>query len=73
MANWYAIAISVIGALILFIDLVIYLVERKFEWYTWVLLITGILMLIVGSAWMLFYPDHPTKTSDELPKINVKM
>lgn len=71
MTNWYAVAVAVIGAIFLFVALIVYLIEGKNEWYIYVLLAIGVIMLIVGVVWLLFYPDHPSKTSDELKKMNV--
>ena len=55
---WFWMAI--IGIIFVIIALIVYAVEKKFEWYTWALLIFGIILLIIGLIGAFTSGDKPS-------------
>ena len=55
---WFWMAI--IGIIFIIIAWIVYAVERKFEWYTWALLIFGIILLIIGLIGAFTSGDKPS-------------
>lgn len=69
MVNILAIGAFVFGIILLIIGLIVWAVEQRVEWYTWVLWIVGAVMAIVGAIWWVLQPHGMKgkgKTSDKI-------